>query len=78
MLVHQDAAQLGEALGRLLERGEDDRPLVERQGEQCDAVVERLLKRSASSSAPAALTIVVSSTVAAASTGTPASITGRA
>ena len=79
MLVHQDAALLGEAERRIFESGEDHGPLVNRQGEQRDAVIERLLEPLRQFvRVEAALTIAVSSAVAAASTGIPASITGRA
>jgi hypothetical protein len=44
MLVHQDAAQFGAPAGRILERGEDDRPLVDREREQLDVVLEGLLE----------------------------------
>jgi hypothetical protein len=44
VLVHQDAAQLGEPVRRVVERGQDDRPLVDREREQLHLVVEGALE----------------------------------
>ena len=44
MLVHQHAAELGEPVRWVVERGEDDRPLVDHEAEQSDLVSQGALE----------------------------------
>ena len=44
MLVEEYGAKLGESFGWVFERSEDDGALVDRERQECDAVVDRLLE----------------------------------
>ena len=44
MLVHQHGPKLSEPFGRVFERGEDDRSLIDREREQLQVVGECLLE----------------------------------
>ena len=44
VLVHEHAAELGEPVRKIIERGQDDRPLVEREREQLHFVAQSPLE----------------------------------
>ena len=78
MLVQQHGAEFGEPVRRVFERSEDDSPFVDRERQERDAVVNGRLKAVGERIGSDARTVLASSATASASTGTPASITGRA